>query len=45
MRKLGNEEGALPFTVILDRHGAIAYRRLGILRRLELEAAVEGLLQ
>jgi len=45
MRKLGNGEGALPFTVILDRHGAIAYRRLGILRREELEATLQGLLR
>lgn len=45
MRKLGNGEGALPFTVILDRHGAIAYRHLGILRREDLEATLDGLLR
>jgi len=45
MRKLGNGEGALPFTVILDRHGAIAYRSVGILRREELEATLQSLLR
>lgn len=43
MRKLGNGEGALPFTVITDRHGAITYRRLGILRREELQATLDRL--
>jgi len=45
MHKLGNGEGALPFTVILDRHGAIAYRRVGILRGGELNTILAGLLQ
>ena len=45
MRKLGNGEGALPFTVIADRHWAIAYRRLGILRREELQSALDRLVQ
>jgi len=45
MRKLGNREGGLPFTVVLDRHGAIAYRRLGLLKRGDLQAALEPLVR
>lgn len=45
MRKLGNGEGALPYTVVLDRRGTIAYRRLGILRREKLEPTLAGLLR
>ena len=45
MRNLGNRDGALPFTVILDRHGAIASRRLGILRKEDLETALDGVLR
>ena len=45
MRKLGNRDGALPFTVVLDRHGAIAYRHLGLLKRGELEAALNAVVR
>jgi peroxiredoxin len=44
MRKLGNKSGALPFTVIQDRTGAIAFRRLGILRQPELDQVLEAIL-
>lgn len=40
MRRLGNEAGGLPFTVLLDRQGSVRERRLGIYRRDELAAAV-----
>jgi len=45
MRSLGNPAGALPFTVVLDRAGAIAYRRLGLLIRADLEPALAGFLR
>jgi thiol-disulfide isomerase/thioredoxin len=45
MRRLGNSLGALPYTVVLDRLGAIAYRRLGALTRVELEGVLRGLLR
>jgi thiol-disulfide isomerase/thioredoxin len=38
MRKLGNTAGGLPYTVVLDRSGAIAYRKLGAVKESELEA-------
>jgi thiol-disulfide isomerase/thioredoxin len=45
MRYLGNSGGALPFTVVLDRAGAVAYRRLGALTQEELEKALAGFLR
>jgi thiol-disulfide isomerase/thioredoxin len=38
MRRLGNSSGGLPFTVILDRQGRLAYRKLGSISESELEA-------
>jgi len=37
MRKLGNIAGGLPYTVVADRQGAIAHRKLGALKRDDLE--------
>jgi thiol-disulfide isomerase/thioredoxin len=45
MRELGNGPGGLPFSVILDRSGSVAYRRLGALSRTEVEGALVGLLR
>lgn len=36
-KALGNQQGALPFTVVLDRDGRIAARKLGQTRYHELE--------
>ncbi|MDX1374377.1 MAG: TlpA disulfide reductase family protein [Burkholderiales bacterium] len=44
IRALGNTAGALPFSVTLDRTGAILSRKLGILRRPELEPKIKALL-
>ena len=43
-RTLGNTVMALPFTVILDRKGAIAHTQLGILKPDKLNAIVKQLL-
>jgi thiol-disulfide isomerase/thioredoxin len=45
MRKLGNQSGGLPYTVILDPSGAVAYRRLGALKPGELEKVLDGMLR
>lgn len=45
MRKLGNQAGGLPYTVLLDRQGAIAQRKLGALRRQELETWLETMMR
>ena len=43
-RTLGNNVMALPFTVILDRKGAIAHTQLGVLKPDKLNAIVKQLL-
>jgi thiol-disulfide isomerase/thioredoxin len=42
--RYGNSMGALPFTVIIDRGGAIVARKLGAFTRNELESLVKPLL-
>ncbi|HSW51735.1 MAG TPA: TlpA disulfide reductase family protein [Sulfuricaulis sp.] len=42
--RYGNSMGALPFTVLIDRSGAIAARKLGAFTRDELESLVDPLL-
>jgi thiol-disulfide isomerase/thioredoxin len=37
----GNRMGSLPYTVIIDRSGAIVARKLGILTQIELESLIE----
>ena len=44
MQKLGNTAGALPYTVVLDRRGVIVNRKLGILRRGEVERQIKEML-
>ena len=44
IRELGNTAGALPFSVTLDRRGAILSRKLGILRRNDIEPKIKALL-
>lgn len=45
MASLGNTSGALPFTVLLDRHGRVATHKLGAYSEAELEREVAALLQ
>lgn len=45
LRKLGNTAGGLPYTVFLDRDRVLVKRKLGILKRPELEAALAELLR
>jgi thiol-disulfide isomerase/thioredoxin len=44
MRRLGNAAGGLPYTVVLNRSGALAYQRLGALSRQDIDQALVGLL-
>ena len=44
MARYGNRSGALPFTVIIDRSGSIAVRKLGPFNKTELESLVEPLI-
>ncbi|OZA14564.1 MAG: thioredoxin, partial [Hydrogenophilales bacterium 17-62-8] len=41
-RQLGNPSGALPYTLVLDRHGNIVLTHLGRLPRATLEAALRN---
>jgi peroxiredoxin len=45
MRELGNTAGALPYTVVLDRAGAVAHRKLGTITSLELDEVLANLLR
>jgi thiol-disulfide isomerase/thioredoxin len=44
MRKLGNPGGGLPFTVIVDQTGGVAFRNLGLLSKQTIEAKLLTLL-
>lgn len=41
MRLLGNPQAGLPFTLAIDRRGAVVARRLGVLTRAQLDLAVQ----
>jgi thiol-disulfide isomerase/thioredoxin len=43
IRALGNRSGGLPYTVALDRHGALAERKLGALKEPELRQVLASL--
>lgn len=44
MRRLGNSAGGLPFTVVVDRHGLLAERTLGIISEAALERRLSALI-
>jgi peroxiredoxin len=44
LRKLGNTAGGLPYTVILNRRGAIEHRKLGAFKNTELQTLLSGML-
>ena len=44
MTRYGNPKGSLPFTVIIDRRGAIVTRKLGPFNRKELKQLIDPLL-
>lgn len=43
-KTLGNELMALPFTVVLDRNGSVAYTQLGVLKPEKLASLIKSLL-
>jgi len=45
MRKLGNSSGGLPYTVVIDRQGNQVHRKLGALKRGDLDAILGPLTQ
>ncbi len=45
MRRLGNVSGALPYTLVLDRKGAVAARHLGLLTPEQVAGLIQPLLR
>jgi len=43
LRALGNAKAGLPYTLVIDAQGRVVARKLGLMTRAELEAAVENL--
>ncbi|WP_227818227.1 TlpA family protein disulfide reductase [Nitrogeniibacter aestuarii] len=43
MRALGNAQGGIPFTAIIDAHGEVVFAKLGLMSAEDLEAATRGL--
>lgn len=41
MRSLGNSQAGLPFTVVLNKQGAVVASRMGAMTRTQLDAAVQ----
>ena len=45
MRALGNNLAGLPFTLVIDRDGARHFKKLGVLKKADLDAAATALLK
>ena len=45
MKALANTKGGLPFTLLIDRNGQIVQKRLGVMKKADLDAAAELLLK
>lgn len=43
LQALGNAKAGLPYTLVIDAQGRVVARKLGLMTRAELDAAVEGL--
>ncbi len=43
MKELGNSKAGLPYTLFIDRHGQVVQRKMGTVRKTDLDA-IEGAL-
>ena len=41
MQALGNTKGGLPFTIVIDRNGQVVQKKMGIMKKADLDAAAE----
>ena len=41
MQALANTRGGLPFTIVIDAKGQVVQKKLGIMKRADLDAAAE----
>lgn len=45
MQALGNSTAGLPFTLVIDRNGRVLTRKMGVLKKSDLDTAAEALLK
>ena len=41
MQSLGNTRGGLPYTVVIDRNGKVVQKKMGLMKKADLDAAAE----
>ena len=41
MQALGNGKGGLPFTIVIDRNGQVVQKKMGIMKKADLDDAAE----
>ena len=41
MQALGNTKGGLPFTIVIDRNGQVVQKKMGIMKKADLDASAE----
>jgi thiol-disulfide isomerase/thioredoxin len=45
MQALGNTKGGLPYTLFIDRNGQVVQKKMGLIRKADLDAAQDALLK
>ena len=45
MKALGNTKGGLPYTLFIDRNGQVVQKKMGLIRKADLDAAAALLLK
>lgn len=45
MKALGNTKGGLPYTLFIDRNGQVFEKKMGLIKKADLDAATEKLLK
>ena len=45
MQALGNSKGGLPYTLFIDRNGNVVQKKMGLIRKADLDAAQDALLK
>lgn len=45
MQALGNTKGGLPYTLFIDRNGNVTQKKMGLIRKVDLDAAQEAMLK
>lgn len=45
MQALGNTKGGLPYTLFIDRNGNVTQKKMGLIRKVDLDGAQEAMLK